>query len=427
MTVSFACSNFKRRSMTTSASALPALAPPVPALPTIGPGAGALGQPSMWALAASASMSRLDAVARPRGGSGASSGAWVTRSRGGCWPLDIDLNCGPGWADDLDAYTARRPSSSGTPTGALSYIPGSDCDQDSEAAGAISVASGSIVTTAVVAASSLATGTVAGSVARDPRDEGCAASASLAHLDQVVHADAAAARLGRKVASLALRTKRWPPVLGDDEVLDGHQHRFEMRLLSLRPDLEVSEEGTHARLTEAYRSGTLAVRGALPCCLGGRRWDAGWRELQLELTGHTPSPPTLRLTGGLSVGLSHLIPRAKCALVVGPTALESCGFSVSFLPKLLTIWGNAKSENRQRHFTANLHWGDRLRILLKPCGWCEIVGRSDTGAGPQWKLLVGFQTALGEAPVYASLALQHTTTAKLLRVYVGTPEQEADV
>lgn len=232
--------------------------------------------------------------------------------------------------------------------------------------------------------------------------------------------------LGRRLS--AKLGNGWPPTLYANDT-GGHLPKFDERFKVHYPAVELTQEDTHARLTTHYRTGLLCVQGPLSVCMRGARWEGGWRELQLELAGTAPAPASGRLTGGLTLTLSHSEPDAASSTppITGDVARhlspEACGLALNFMPRLMTVWGednrtpHGQSELKKRHVPMNLKWGDRLRLLINHRGWCDVLGRSD--ATGEWVELVSFQSQLGLAPVFAVIGLQHTAAVTLTRVYTG--------
>lgn len=89
-----------------------------------------------------------------------------------------------------------------------------------------------------------------------------------------------------------------------------------------------------------------------------------------------------------------------------------------FLPKVLTVWTTRKKAPvpAKRHFVADIHSGDTLRVLLNKDGWCDVVGCLHS-ANEKWTFIAGWQTQLGSEPVYAGLGIRHTTTVGLCQVH----------
>lgn len=238
----------------------------------------------------------------------------------------------------------------------------------------------------------------------------------------------------------------WPPVVDQMDVQVGRRLVFDPELTEAQVELE--EDNACASLRDMYQSGTVWLHGTMRSCRAGKNWNAGWRELQVVLTSSRRQTNGQRLTGGLTVVLSRALPLKQGADLALPAdqTPDACGFTMHFLPRLLSIWSTAKAEPtsqpshatrlqsglgvtrlpagsqpRGNHIAVDIRHGDMIRVLVHQEGWCDIVGCLEANLR-KWRKIVGWQTPFRGEPLYMGVGLRHTTMATLRRVYHGMDE-----
>ncbi|CAE8630072.1 unnamed protein product [Polarella glacialis] len=212
--------------------------------------------------------------------------------------------------------------------------------------------------------------------------------------------------------------------------------------------LTVDEDNVVVSLKQHYRQGTIWLHGSLPTAGGGHNWRGGWRELNVQLTSPFERRGE-RLTGGLSVAFASAPPQSAIDMPPVHCVPNACGFTLQFLPKLLSLWGPnpgsgaqtaTEPQNRRaspaaaaaaeagaaqataqsasvKHCAIHVCHGDLLRVLVSPSGWVDVVGRLASSEDGQWRSIVGWQTPLSMDRLFVGLTLRHTTAVTLRRVY----------
>merc|ERR1712187_131083 len=132
-----------------------------------------------------------------------------------------------------------------------------------------------------------------------------------------------------------------------------------------------------------------------------------------------------RLSGGLVVTPARAPPR-RTAVPPAAQTPDACGFTMHFLPKLVTLWSTLPTGSMEQprnsaetHFRVEARHGDALRVLVAMDGWCDVLGRFSAEDG-KWRPIARWHAPFGGgANVYAGIGLRHNTVATLRKTFVG--------